>query len=338
MCEMNSSDEGSGQQPSETPPGATVGATGWWSRCRRAVIGFFCGYVVLAMIIGFLQRRFIYHPVREKSIPAQQSGLPNGTVSDVTISTHDGLQLRGWHMQATGISSGNQSDADAANARSRPLVLFFPGNAGNRRHRVVDFEIFGAMGVDMMLVDYRGYGDNPGSPTESHIAADVRAVWEHAVKTRGGDFKGIYLFGESLGGGVATRLASELCREGTPPAGLMLRATFASLVDTGAYHFPYLPVRWIMQDRFPSVERIPHVTCPILHVHGALDRIVPMHMGQRLFDAVPDESAGGIPKRFIELPHAGHNNILHVAHAEFCSAIAQFFDSVESARSQLRNR
>jgi hypothetical protein len=125
-------------------------------------------------------------------------------------------------------------------------------------------------------------------------------------------------------------LAAERCVAGTPPGGLVLRATFSSLSDAAAYHYPWLPVRWLLVERYPSVERMPQVTCPILHVHGRQDSIIPIELGRRLFDAAPPRSAGGIAKRFVELPSAGHNDIVAVAQPEFRAAVAEFLKQLAS--------
>jgi len=202
--------------------------------------------------------------------------------------------------------------------------LYFSGNAGNRAWRIPEFEVFTQLGCDVFVFDYRGYGENPGSPSEEHLAADATAAWRYATQTRRIEPHRLILFGESLGGGVAVRLAAEQCAAGTPPGGLVLRATFSSLPDAAAYHYPWLPVRWLLVDRYPSAARMPQVTCPILHIHGLRDTIIPIQLGKKLFAAAPPQSASGIPKRFVELPAADHNDILAVAVPEFRDAVAEF--------------
>src|SRR5207302_1312059 len=134
------------------------------------------------------------------------------------------------------------------------------------------------------------------------------------------------------GGGVSVRLASELCQKKIPPAGLILRSTFSSLTDAAAYHFPWLPVRWVLIDRFLSQQLIRDVTCPVLQVHGRRDTIVPLALGQRLFAAAPEKSASGLPKRFVELPSADHNDVMETSGPEVSRAIREFFESLTSVQ------
>jgi fermentation-respiration switch protein FrsA (DUF1100 family) len=180
----------------------------------------------------------------------------------------------------------------------------------------------------VFIFDYRGYGENAGSPTEEALSADAQSVWEYATDERKIAPDRFILYGESLGGGVAVRLASELSEAGTPPGALILRSTFTSLVDMGSHHYPWLPVRLVMVDRFPSAERIPAVTCPILQIHGARDTIIPIKFGRRLFETAPEASATGIPKRFVELPKADHNDVIFVAEPEMRQAVGEFLESV----------
>jgi len=281
-------------------------------------------YLAIVIMLAVLQRALIYLPDREVRIEPQDAGLSPGRVHTISLTTDDGLELRGWHVLPPGQTAADAGQCDEQLALGRPVVLYFSGNAGNRAWRVAEFELYAERGCDVFVFDYRGYGDNPGSPSEERLAADASAAWRYAVQTRHVAPARLVVCGESLGGGVAVRLAAEQCEAETPPGGLVLRATFSSLPDAAAYHYPWLPVRWLLVDRYPSVERMPRVSCPILHIHGRRDSIIPIELGRRLFDAAPPRSASGIPKRFVELPSADHNNILDVAGAGFRSAVGAF--------------
>ena len=196
-------------------------------------------------------------------------------------------------------------DANRNGSTSHPVVIYFPGNAGHRGYRAIELDQLSRLGADAYLVDYRGYGDNPGKPTEENLAADAQAVWKFVTTTRQVKPSQVVLLGESLGGGVATRLASELSAAGTPPGGLILRSTFDGLAEVASYHYPWLPVRMFLLDRFPSAERIAKVTCPVLVLHGNVDTIVPFESGKRLFDAAPAVSAGSVAKQFVVLAGCG---------------------------------
>ena len=213
------------------------------------------------------------------------------------------------------------------------LVLYFSGNAGHRAYRVDECEVFTRLRCHVFIFDYRGYGDNPGRPAKTGLLPTLRPSGG-TRRRRGTSLPDrVLLYGESLGGGVAVRLAAELAQAGTPPAGLILRSTFSSLVDVGAYHYPWLPVRLVMVDRYPSSDRIPAVTCPVLQLHGEQDTIVPLVMARRLFEAAPAQSAGGTAKQFVILPLADHNDVLPVAEPQLHRAVAGFLDGLRARRA-----
>jgi hypothetical protein len=285
--------------------------------------------VAIVVMLAFLQRSLIYLPSRASRIDPQDAGLPLGRVHTITLRTDDDLELRGWHLLPNGQAAADRTQCDEQLALGRPVVLYFSGNAGHRAWRIEEFELLTRLGCDVFVFDYRGYGDNPGSPSEQRLADDATAVWRYATEDRRIEPRRLILFGESLGGGVGVRLAADQSAAGAPPRGLVLRATFSSLPDVAAYHYPWLPVRWLMVDRYSSVDRIPHVSCPILHLHGRRDTIIPIQLGRRLFDAAKPQSASGIPKQLVELPTAGHNDILAVAGAEFQAAVGEFLEQLQ---------
>src|SRR5690606_3218023 len=164
------------------------------------------------------------------------------------------------------------------------------------------------LGCDVLIFDYRGYAENAGSPSEAAMVSDARAIWQFAVDEIDRDPGEIVLFGESLGGAVAIELAAWLSRQGTPPAGLITNATFDSIPDLAAAHYPVLPLRWLVWDRWGSIDRIGAVTCPVLMCHGTRDALIPIAHGRRLFEAAPDRSAGGVAKTVVPIENAGHND------------------------------
>jgi fermentation-respiration switch protein FrsA (DUF1100 family) len=282
-------------------------------------------------MLAFLQRSMIYHPHRESPLDPADVDLPPGHVFSLHTMAEDGTRLNGWHILPRHEHATTEEDCDGILTSGRLLLLYFPGNAGHRAYRLPEFSVLTDAGANVFLFDYRGYGDNSGYPSEEKLAADARAVWRYATGNRGVPADRIVLYGESIGGGVAVRLAAELSAAGTPPGGLILRSTFSSLADAAAYHFPWMPVRWLLVERYPSLQRIPQVTCPILQVHGRRDRIVPFRLARKLFEAAPDVSSCGQRKRFLELPEAGHNDVLYVAEPEIRHAIGKFFKNLASS-------
>ena len=284
---------------SKTVPGNDQRGT-WRRRCLRGIVIYVVvPYVAVVVIVGLFQRRLIYQPTKTDRLLAQVAGGNSNLVEDVEVQTDDGVTLYGWRFHAR----RHRDDG------SPLLILYFPGNAGCRADRINDCRDFTELGFDVVLFDYRGYGDNAGSPNETMLAADANRVWSFATRDLKISPEQIIIFGESLGGAMATRLASETSQAGTPPAALILNSTFASLAETVGWHYPAFPFQYLLLDRFPSIQRIPHLTCPLLQFHGTADDTVPFQQGQRLFDAAPDQSSTAIEKRFVEIPGGQHNFI-----------------------------
>ena len=225
------------------------------------------------------QRRLIYFPTPGPLAPAA-AVLPNGR--DVVLQTDDGIRLDAWYFPA-----GTRG----------PAVLVCNGNGGNRALRADLAAALNRAGFSVLLFDYRGYGDNPGSPTEDGLAADARAAQAWLAQQPDVDPNRIVYFGESLGAAVSVGLAVE-----RPPAAMVLRSPFTSLPDVGALHYPWLPVRRLLVDRYPSIERIATVRAPVLVIAGDRDDIVPASMSEQLYAAAAD------PKRWLLVPGAGHND------------------------------
>lgn len=295
----------------------------WWF-FKRAVFW----YVVICVLLYLFQRRLIYVPSRAEKITVKDSGLANGTIGDVSFPTEDGLTLRAWHALPFGTAASTGEAFAKHLADGRPVVLFFHGNGGDRRGRIPYARLMTNAGAHVLLIDYRGYGDNPGAPSETGLHRDALAAWNYAVKTCGVKPANIVIFGESLGGGPAVKLAQVQCDAGTPPGGLYLRSTFSSLKAAASHHYSWLPVRALLMDQFRSDESIPKVTCPIAMIHGTADRIVPFQLGEALFQAAPKQSSNGIKKRLTRLVGVGHNNVLFNSAAILERDLKQFLSDV----------
>lgn len=280
-------------------------------------------YSGFCLMLAFLQRQLIYAP-RKADVTLEQSGFATNQIREVYLPLDSNIQLIGWYCQSV------RESTDQLNR----LAIIFAGNAGNRLNRVPLVTLMTELGCDVLIFDYRGYGGSGGNPSEAALAEDSHKVWDFARNELGFANDKILILGQSLGGGVATRLTAELCQQNEAPAGLVLYATFSSLVDAAKVHYPWLPVSLLLVDRYPSIERIPEITCPLLSIHGRPDQIVPFDLGERLFQAAPKVSASGVQKRFLELPTAGHNDILHVALDEVRQAKQQFLSDIEDAAAE----
>ena len=281
--------------------------------------------LLLLIMLAWFQRSLIYQPAKTKPLIAKEAKLSQ-TAVDVTVKSHDGLTLHGWLAGAG--SRKSSLPVDPKSLLSHSLVIVFPGNAGHRGYRTHLLETFGELGADAVIFDYRGYAENPGKPSEANFIRDARVIWDYATKELGVPARRIVLYGESLGGGVAVRLASDLCREGIEPGGLVIQSSFNSLADAGYHHFPFLPVGLILIDRFQSDGHIVGVKCPILQLHGARDQVVPLRLGQKLFEAAPAKSSSGIAKRQAILPNADHNDVYGVDRLLVVDALKKFLNEV----------
>jgi len=271
-----------------------------------------------------LIRKLTYFPDQADDLSPARLHLPADRIHAITVQTSDNLTLHGWHLLADGHSAADRAASDRELAAGRPLALFFSGNGGNRSYRLPEAGLLTRAGADVFLFDYRGYGDNPGSPSEEGLAADALSIWHYATAERHASPGRIFLFGESLGGAVGVQLAAELCGAGTPPAGVILRSAFSSLADVARHHYPIMPIGLLLNERYDSVEMIREVTCPILMLHGQRDTIVPYALARKLFAAAPERSAAGVPKQFIDLPHSDHNDVLESDGELIANVVSEF--------------
>lgn len=268
-----------------------------WKRLLRSVV---LGYVLLVVILLVFQRDLIYHPTRADRLPASEamSGAPG--IHDFEFSGADGSILHGWHYSR---HSGDSHPEDLS--ESPRVVLYFPGNAGNRSYRWAACLMLSDLGCDVLIADYRGFGDNPGSPSEETLISDAMSLWNHAIEEMKVRHDRIVLFGESLGGGVATQLAATQSRNGTPPEGVIIQSSFNSLADVAQSHFPFVPAKLLLWDQFDSASQIDDIQCRYLHLHGDRDEVVPYACGRDLFASAPAD----IEKKFVTIKDAGHNDL-----------------------------
>jgi fermentation-respiration switch protein FrsA (DUF1100 family) len=193
-------------------------------------------------------------------------------------------------------------------------VIVFNGNAGDRSFRAPLAAALNQAGLSVLLFDYRGYGNNPGSASEDGLVRDARAARAYLAARDDVDAGRLIYFGESLGAAVAVALAVE-----RPAAALVLRSPFTSLADMGRLHYPFLPGGILLRDRFDSLAEMPRLTCPVLIIAGDRDRVVPHEQSRRLYDA-----AGQQPKRFVLIRGADHNDFELLAGSQLIDEVIRF--------------
>ena len=240
----------------------------------------FAGYILFTGVIGCSQRRLMYHPDNSAPILGD-AGVPD--MAAVTLKTADGLDLLAWHRSAT--------------REGAPTVIYLHGNAGHIGHRGHKVRPYLDAGYGVLLVSWRGYGGNPGSPTEQGFYDDARAAFDF-LEAQGVAAADIVVYGESIGGGAAGQLATE--RE---IGALVLEAPFTSAPDVAQRAYWFLPARYILLDRFESKSKIGDIDAPLFIVHGERDQVVPVDMGRSLLAAANE------PKDARFFPGAGHNDL-----------------------------
>ena len=233
------------------------------------------------------QRRLIYFP--DRSAPP-----PDPRAEQVTVQTSDGLRLTSSLVRPAGPDRG-------------VAVLVLHGNAGHRGDRVPFAAELARAGLTVLVVGYRGYGGNPGSPTEAGLIADAHAAAAYLERAGFSPGRTVY-FGESLGCAVAARLAAE-----RPPAAVVLRSPFTELADVGRHHYPGLPVRALLRDRYPVTRHLAAVTAPVTVVYGDADTVVPPELSA----AVSDRA------RFVRLPGADHNDAALISGPQVVAAVVE---------------
>lgn len=259
------------------------------------------GYAVLLVAVYVMQPRLLYLP-RLAGMPAGETPRAIGLAyEEVWIDTADGVRLHAWYVPA-----------DPA----RGTLLFFHGNAGHIGHRLESIAQFHSLGLNVLIVDYRGYGESEGAPTEAGTYADAAAAWDYLMETRGIAADRIVLFGRSLGAAVAARLAT-----GVTPAGLIIESAFTSVPDVAAKYYWYLPVRLLSRFQYDTRAALAEVACPLLVIHSRHDEIIPFEHGEALY------AAGREPKTFLEIT-GGHNDGFFLSNDRYLGGIDKFLASV----------
>lgn len=257
-------------------------------------------YAVVVALVWSREREFLY-PASTVRTTAAEAGLPP-SFEDVVIPTEDGERIVGWYR---------------APEPGRTTVLYFHGNGGSLRNRRERVRLLAEGGRGVLIVSYRGYSGSTGSPSEAGLHRDARAAY--GWLTARVPAERIVAYGESLGSGVAVRLAAE-----SAVSGLILDAPFTSAADAAKGVFWFLPIDWLMRDQYRSIERIGGVRAPILVLHGERDGVVPIALGERLYAAAPE------PKRFVRIP--GGNHVGNLESPVGLAAVRAFLDERERTR------
>lgn len=262
----------------------------------------FLAFALLVLYAGilavlFVTQRSLLYPASDRHTTAASAGLAG--FQDLVLPTPDGERLVAWWKPPQ---------------PGKALILYFHGNGGSLWNRRLRAQALTASGRGLLMISYRGYSGSTGTPTETGLHTDARTAYDWV--TRSYEPSRLVAYGESLGSGVAVRLASE-----QPLAGLILDAPYTSTADVAGLTYWYVPVSWLMLDQFRSIEIIKKVQAPILILHGTDDRIIPFALGEQLYAAAPE------PKRFVRIDGGSHTRNLEQGGIE---AVNDFLAMVEA--------
>ncbi|MEE8321672.1 MAG: alpha/beta hydrolase [Gammaproteobacteria bacterium] len=254
--------------------------------------------VLLSAILYFLQPNFVYFPTASLVTTPQLIQLD---YEDVSIKTEDSIHLHGWYIP---------------HDTPRATLLFLHGNGGNISHRLESLAIFHELGLSILIIDYRGYGQSEGTPSEHGTYLDAEAAWNYLLNEKKLSGHEIIIFGRSMGGTIATWLASR-----QQSRAVILESTFTSIADMGKHYYPYLPVSLLTRIKYASIDRISSIPQPSLFIHSPSDDIVPYTLGRKLFDAATG------PKTFLEI-RGTHNEGFLMSGNTYIDGLDRFITNV----------
>lgn len=266
-------------------------------------------YLGAVLWVFLFQERLIYEPGdRILTETPRDLGLD---FEDLSLIAEDGAKLHGWFIPSP---------------EERGTVLFFHGNAGNISHLLDDAARFHDWGLHVLLIDYHGYGQSEGKPSEAATKASARAAWKFLVEEKEVPENEIILHGRSLGAAIAADLASEM-----RPAGVILEAGFTALADVGAELYPWLPVRFLSRHDYPTIDNVRRFGSPVLVTHSRDDELIPFTHSEAIFEAAPE------PKSFFEM-HGSHGSSASITGEPYAKAIQDFIYSNLNNSSTAPNR
>ena len=267
-----------------------------WLIARPVIIA----YLLVLLIMTFLETWLVYPIPPNEHRNWKQAGQQ---YDEVWFAAEDGTKIYGWF---------------ASHPDSHRAVLYCHGNGEDVSDNSILLEDFRReLHASVFIFDYRGYGRSEGHPTESGCIADGLAAQRWLANRMGLKTGDVIVMGRSLGGGVAVAIAA---KQGA--RALALDSTFSRMTDAAAYHYPWLPVRLLMRNRYDSMVRIREYTGPVFQSHGSADSIVPIEFARRLFAAIPSET-----KEFREFPGRDHNDPLP---NNYLREVNAFLDRVET--------
>jgi len=223
------------------------------------LLGLITYLIVLAYIYLF-QRNLLYHPL----VNGYQGDEINFDYEAVFIKNNEGIKLKAWLHKK-----------DLINKKT---ILFFHGNAGNLTNRNYKLNELSKLDLNFLIISYRGFSNNEGKPSELGLYEDAKSALDW-LKSKGVKEKNLVLYGESLGTAVAIETG-----QNKDLAGIILESPFTSMIKLAKKYYPFLPVKFLLKDKYETIKKLPNINSPLLVLHGKLDTIVPFAMGEELFE------------------------------------------------------
>ena len=259
-------------------------------------------WLLLAIFIYFFQTKLIFFPHNEIEATPALISLQH---EDISLTTTDGEVLNAWWVP---------------HPEARATILFLHGNAGNISHRLDSIDIFHQLGLSVLIIDYRGYGNSTGEPSEQGTYIDAETAWNYLVNEKNIQSDDIIIFGRSLGGAVATWLA-----EKHPSAGLIVESSFTSIADMGKHYYPYLPTSLLARIKYSSIDRIANIKSPTLFIHSKGDEVIPYKYGKQLFTEALKETT--TEKSFLDTI-GGHNDGFLLSGKQYIDGLKRFITDI----------
>ena len=266
---------------------------------KLLLAGLAC-YAVLVLVIYLMQARMLYlADVPSRSLERTPAVI-GAEYRDVWIETSDHVRIHGWYVPG---------DSDR-------VLLFFHGNAGNISHRLESIRQFLELGLSVLIVDYRGYGQSEGHTTEPGIYRDAEAAWHYLTETLGIPEGRIIVFGRSMGASAAAHVAAR-----NRPLALVVESSFTSVPDIAGEYYPWLPVRWLSRLRHSTEDLVREAGSPVLVIHSRDDEIVRFRHGEAIF------AAAGEPKSFLEI-RGTHNDAFLRDEGNYIAGLRSFLETL----------
>jgi len=250
-------------------------------------------FILLTVYIKYLESRGIFFPTKNVELTPSAIDL---SFEDIYVDTDDNIKIHGWFI---------------VNSSAKYTLLLLNGNAGNIGDRFDKIGLLHGLGMNIFIIDYRGFGRSQGKVSEAGVYLDAKAAYDYLINSRKIKPEYIILYGESIGSAVAIDLAWT-----KKTGGLIVEGAFSKGRDMAKKIYPFLPA-FLFSNIFDSLSKIKKVNVPKLFIHSENDEMIPLSLAEKLYHAAPQ------PKRFVKII-GGHNTAFLDSQPVFLAAVGSF--------------